>query len=702
MNIEEFALQYSFPLDDFQIESIDALINSYSVLVAAPTGSGKTVIAEFAVFDAFKKNEKVIYTTPLKALSNQKYRDFLERYSDRQVGLLTGDVNINPGANLVIMTTEILRNILYQDKSRLDSVSYVVIDECHYMNDDERGTVWEETIIHSPPHIKFIALSATLSNAKEIVSWMASLRPQIKLIEYNIRPVPLYYYYYVSGKIMSFFTENGEVNPKMYKYVHTSNRKLNAPYEIINSLLKQLYKADMLPAIYFIFSRQACEHTLLECLRSNIYLTNHDEYQEIVEHIKKTLDDYPFLKETGSLTNSVLRALPFGIAVHHAGLVPILRSLIEVLFQKCLIKIIFATETLAAGINMPARTTIVSSLSKRVDDGHRLLTVNEFTQMTGRAGRRGKDTIGNSLIIYDGYQGLFEAKELIDGKLEPITSHFSLSYNMVINLLSNFSPEQIPTVLKLSFGQYLANKKIINRQLTLKNMQNNINKLQNRTTAKDEYKLIKKLERKIKTLENEIQNHKELYVDTFYRLVNVLKHFDNIIEDNNLYLLTPAGQLTAHIRAENDLLISLALSNTEVANLSSIELAALLSSLIYESRRESLNIVIIKSKPLKIALGKVAYIKNKLEGIQMKYRLDMPLTMERAIIPLVLKWGNRCTWEDLKRDTSLDDGDIIRPFRQLIDLLHQLERVTILPDSLLEKIKDAINRLDRDILQIII
>ena len=702
MELKEFAAQYSFPLDDFQVKAIDALLNSNSVLVAAPTGSGKTVIAEFAVFNAFDKKQKVIYTTPLKALSNQKYRDFIDRYSENKVGLITGDVNINASAPLVIMTTEILRNILYQDKTRLDSVEYVILDECHYMNDRERGTVWEETIIHCPEHIKLVALSATLSNAKEIVSWMGTLRPKIKLIEYNIRPVPLYYYYYIAGRVMPFFDNNGDVNNKIYKYVNKGKRNLNAPFEIVSPILKQLDKSDMLPAIYFIFSRGACEQTLMECLRSNVRLTTYDEHETIIEKIQKTLNDYPSLKETGYVTNSVLKALPYGVAVHHAGLVPVLRSLIEVLFQQGLVKIVFATETLAAGINMPARTTIISSISKRGDYGHRLLTVNEFTQMTGRAGRRGKDTLGNSVIVYDGYQSLYEAKHLIDGELEPISSHFSLSYNMVINLLSNFNSEEIPTVLKLSFGQYLSNKDIINRNFQLKNMENNIKKLQKATKSKRVNKLIERLERKIKTTEYEIQNQKEVYVDIFYRLVKVLKYFDNIIEENNLYLLTPTGQLTAHIRAEKDLLISLALSNNDVVNLTSIELAALLSSLIYEARRERKSVTVIHSKSLKRALARVINIKNKLEGIQEKYRIDMELSIERESIPLVLKWGSGCSWAELKRNTPLDDGDIVRAFRQLIDLLHQLERVSTLPDTLQEKIKDAIKRLDRDILQIVI
>ena len=709
MNIENFTSRYSFPLDQFQLDAINALTNSESVLVSAPTGSGKTVIAEFGVFDAFEKNKKIVYTTPLKALSNQKYRDFLSQYPENRVGLITGDANINQNAPLVIMTTEILRNILYQDKSRLDNVEYIIIDECHYMNDQDRGTVWEETIIHCPEHIKIIALSATIANSEEIASWIASLRHNIRLIEYNIRPVPLYHYCYIGGKLLPFFDENKNVNSQLNghfsKLENLKKRKRSNEYihETSLGLLRRLHNSDMLPAIFFIFSRQGCEDVMINFLNNGVSFTTAEEHDEIVDHIKKKLEEYPSLKETGASTNLVLRALPMGMAVHHAGLVPILRSFIEVLFQKGLIKIVFATETLAAGINMPARTTIISSLSKRGDNGHRPLTVNEFTQMTGRAGRRGKDSRGNCIVLYDGQQTLYDVRNVITGDLEPINSHFSLSYNMILNLLGNFQFSQIPPVLKLSFGQYLMNKDIINLQLEISGWEGRLKQLQKKTHNQSLEKKVKKVERKIRIIGRQIERQQNVYLNNFYNLLKVLKHFDQLVSvDKNNYLLTPSGQLTSYIRARNDLIISLMLLSPEVEELSSIELAAFLGSLTYEPRRESKEPAIIRSKILKHAFVRALNLRNRIEDVQEDNGINMPVTIERGIIPIVMKWGTGCRWEEMKEEANLDDGDLIRAFRQLIDLLHQLERIQILPEALMLKIKDAIRRLDRDILQIIV
>ncbi|MEZ0373807.1 MAG: DEAD/DEAH box helicase, partial [Candidatus Sericytochromatia bacterium] len=480
--IARFKARYPFALDAFQIEASETLLDGRSVLVTAPTGSGKTIVAEFAIFDALDRQLQVIYTTPLKALSNQKYRDLLEHYPEERVGLVTGDLSINPSADVVVMTTEILRNILYQNPRRLDSVLYVVIDECHYMNDVDRGTVWEEIIIHAPSHLCLVALSATIANAEELANWISSIHNEMRVIEHLERSVPLQYFYFSEEKLLHVFNSKGKLNVLLErlankqkeekKLLHKDRRKgggkRSRPETVPEGrVLAALAQKDMLPAIYFIFSRKNCDESLSGCLDAGMDMTSAEEKKAIKQAVNQLLHEHPSLKETGHSTENLLMGLPLGIAAHHAGLVPVLRHLVELLFQRNLVKVVFATETLAAGINMPARTTIISSLSKRTDIGHRILTVNEFTQMTGRAGRRGMDKEGFCVILGSLYQSPYQALELIQGDYDPIGSHFTLSYNMVLNLVRHAERKEVRQVLQRSFGQYLSNKEMINLNLLL-------------------------------------------------------------------------------------------------------------------------------------------------------------------------------------------------------------------------------------------
>lgn len=471
--IEQFEKSYPFPLDKFQIKAAKALLDRKSVLVTAPTGSGKTVIAEFAIFDALDRNLRTIYTTPLKALSNQKFRDLSEQYGSNNVGLLTGDVSINSGAKILVMTTEILRNILYQDISRTDDVLYVILDECHYMNDRERGTVWEEIVIHCPSHILFVALSATVSNAKELSGWITSIHNKTVIIDHPHRPVPIEHLYFSKGKVVNLLNKEGSKNTTLSR----SDAPYRKPNEVsTNHLLKELRDKNLLPAIYFVFSRRGCDQNLENALMAKLNLVTKEEKNQILDIVKKVERENPSLYETSPITKKLMRALPQGIAVHHAGLVPIMRHLVEILFQKNLIKVVFATETLAAGINMPARTTVISSLSKRGDFGHEVLSVNSFTQMTGRAGRRGKDDVGYCVIVDDGKEPYSEAVRLVQSPPDEIKSNFSISYNMVLNLLRNFTFEDIKNILRKSFGQYVSNKEIIDLKSDLEQQQQSIEK----------------------------------------------------------------------------------------------------------------------------------------------------------------------------------------------------------------------------------
>jgi superfamily II RNA helicase len=456
---EDFALQLPFAPDGFQQEAIAHIANDRSVVVCAPTGSGKTLIAEFAAYRCLDKGKKLFYTTPLKALSNQKFTDLKERFGEQNVGLLTGDMAINRDARMVVMTTEVFRNMLYglsSDSHLLEAVDTVVLDECHFMNDRERGTVWEECIIYCPRHIHLIALSATVANAEELTRWIDKEHGPTSLVFSDFRPVPLRFSYYFKDKIQPLFEQGStkELNkqlkgdtqvPREVRKKQTSGRP--------DKLLTALAEKDMLPAIVFTFSRRGCDDALKQC--KGIDLLPPEQSDKLKSEIDTYLEQHPYLAE-----HQHLPYLYMGFASHHAGLLPALKVLVESLFQQGLLKVVFATETLAAGINMPARTTVISSISKRTGEGHRLLTASEFLQMSGRAGRRGMDTIGYVVIMSSAFKSAKEVAQLASSPAEPLNSQFTPTYGMVLNLLSRHTMDECEFLLNKSFGQFTAERRL--------------------------------------------------------------------------------------------------------------------------------------------------------------------------------------------------------------------------------------------------
>jgi len=446
---------FNFELDDFQQEAINFIKEGKSVVVCAPTGAGKTVIAQSAIHLALENNQRIFYTTPLKALSNQKYFDFSKLYGEDKVGLLTGDTSINREAQIVVMTTEVFRNMLYGTtfgtvRDNLQDVKYVVLDEVHYMNDEQRGTVWEESIIYCPTNIQIIALSATVQNSKQLTDWINSVHSKTELVYTDFRPVPLKFYYYDSSKpydILPLLTQNGLLNNKIKpesKYKHFNKKKAQNP---VSKIISVLNEKDMLPAIYFTFSKKKCDENAKKCL--GLELLSKDERKIAEIEVDNYIKENPYLEN-----NNQIELLKNGVASHHAGLLPSWKVLVERLFQKGLIKVVFATETLAAGINMPARTTIISSISKRGDNGHRLLTANEFLQMSGRAGRRGMDKIGYVVIVGTPFQTPLEVAALATAKSNPLESKFSPCYSMVLNLLQRFTLEEAKELILKTFGYF--------------------------------------------------------------------------------------------------------------------------------------------------------------------------------------------------------------------------------------------------------
>ena len=450
---------FPFQLDDFQLEAITALNQGESVIVCAPTGSGKTLVGEYAIHRALAMGRRVFYTTPLKALSNQKLRDFRQTFGEENVGLLTGDTSINRDAAVVVMTTEIFRNMLYgttigEVGVTLQDVQAVVLDECHYMNDRQRGTVWEESVIYCPPEIQLVGLSATVANGDQLTDWIAEVHGPTRLIYSDYRPVPLNFHFAVEKGIFPLLNERGTgMHPRLKNYRKPPRRqrgqKKKPAIASLPGIVGQLQQKDMLPAIYFIFSRKGCDKSVQAVAHMNLVT------QAESELLKRRIDSF-LQRNPEAVRANQLEPLYRGIAAHHAGILPAWKSLVEQLFQAGLIKVVFATETLAAGINMPARTTVIASLSKRTDDGHRLLHASEFLQMSGRAGRRGMDEQGHVVTVESPFEGAREASQLALSPPDPLVSQFTPSYGMVLNLLQVHTVEEAQELIERSFGQYLA------------------------------------------------------------------------------------------------------------------------------------------------------------------------------------------------------------------------------------------------------
>jgi superfamily II RNA helicase len=457
-----FARRYAFPLDDFQVAAILAILERSSVIVSAPTGAGKTLVAEFAIHDALAAKRRVAYTTPLKALSNQKYADFCRQFGVAEVGILTGDVKVNSRASVLVMTTEILRNMFYT--GTLEGLRHVVLDECHYMGDESRGTVWEEIIVNAPKDVTLVALSATVANVREIADWIGLVHRPIQPIIHPHRPVPLRYHVAdVAAEIHSLESvragrakligiEGGRDEGRGRFYA----RRVAAP----PAVLEELEQRKWLPAIYFIFSRAGCERAMDEVLQEGAPLLDRARGREVEQAIAEAIEDSPTLGAS-ALNQSIFEALRAGVGLHHAGILPSLKRLTEVLFERGLVRVVFATETMSLGIHMPARSVVLQGLTKRTDRGFRALATNELTQMAGRAGRRGIDPEGQCVIALDARDSLEEALSVVDGSPEPITSQFRLGFGSVALLVETVRDEAaIRRVVESSFGQYQSLRRI--------------------------------------------------------------------------------------------------------------------------------------------------------------------------------------------------------------------------------------------------
>ncbi|MET9317476.1 DEAD/DEAH box helicase [Kribbella sp. NPDC003505] len=509
--VKEFRALYDFELDEFQLRACAALEDGHQVLVAAPTGSGKTLVGEFAVHLALERGQKCFYTTPIKALSNQKYGDLVSRYGADKVGLLTGDNSVNSEAPIVVMTTEVLRNMLYAGSQTLLGLSYVVMDEVHYLADRSRGAVWEEVLIHLPDSVSVVSLSATVSNAEEFGDWLETVRGNTVVVLEEKRPVPLFQHVMVGKRLHDLFageaptarvgapakpSKSGNpakagapakadlkdlVNPQLVRIARDDNRIFRddsrkprrrrdlpkgrpakthfTPYR--SDVVEELDAGALLPAIFFIFSRKGCEDAVVQCLRSGLRLTKPSERDEIKRVVAERTADLPD-EDLGVLGyHDFAEALSRGIAAHHAGMLAAFKEVVEELFARGLIKVVFATETLALGINMPARTVVLEKLSKWNGEAHVDITPGEYTQLTGRAGRRGIDVEGHAVVLWQPGFDPREVAGLASTRTYPLRSSFSPSYNMAVNLVRQVGRTRARDMLELSFAQFQSDQAVV-------------------------------------------------------------------------------------------------------------------------------------------------------------------------------------------------------------------------------------------------
>ncbi len=485
--LAEFAAGLPFELDPFQRTACEALEDGHGVLVCAPTGAGKTVVGEFAVHLALARGDKCFYTTPIKALSNQKHTDLVGRHGAESVGLLTGDTSINGNAPVVVMTTEVLRNMLYADSSTLDGLGYVVMDEVHYLADRFRGAVWEEVILQLPEQVKVVGLSATVSNAEEFGDWLVTVRGDTAVVVDEHRPVPLWQHMMVGRRMFDMFVEGGSgelrVEPGLVQHTRDlesqqpvwrergRRRNGGGPHGRGNGVrfrppsrldvITRLERDGLLPAITFIFSRAGCDAAVAQCVRSGLRLTTEQESAEIRVIVDARTADLPEA-DLGVLGYWEWReALERGIAAHHAGMLPAFKETVEQLFVRGLVKCVFATETLALGINMPARTVVLEKLVKFNGESHVELTAGEYTQLTGRAGRRGIDVEGHAVVLWQPGLDPAQVAGLASTRTYPLRSSFRPGYNMAVNLLGRLGRQQARELLEQSFGQFQADRSVV-------------------------------------------------------------------------------------------------------------------------------------------------------------------------------------------------------------------------------------------------
>ena len=750
-----FAESFPFELDPFQIEACHALEDGKGVLVAAPTGAGKTIVGEFAVDLVINSGGKCFYTTPIKALSNQKYQELSYKYGDDKIGLLTGDTSINSEAQIVVMTTEVLRNMIYSNSSTISDLRYVVMDEVHYLADKFRGAVWEEILIHLSDAVQVISLSATVSNAEEFGEWLQTVRGDTEVIVSEIRPVPLYQHVLFGNRLIDLFGDNQKLNPELTRLERDTYRQIKGnwrdkpkgPKSLMRSeIVEKLDREGLLPAITFIFSRNNCDAAVRQCLAAGIRLTNSEERREIRSAITRNMKN---LAEDDLVVLGYYEwadALERGIAAHHAGLLPAFKVTVEELFQKGFVKAVFATETLALGINMPARTVVLEKLSKWNGEGHVAISPGEYTQLTGRAGRRGIDIKGNAVILWNNDLDSTSVGGLASTRTYPLKSSFKPTYNMSINLISQFGSNRARTSLESSLAQFQADKAVVGLAKQIRKnelvrddlyrqvechagnfmeyaaMRGEIKKLETdgrrskrkRHEIEEEIGNIRKrlkqhpshncpdrdnhsrlteraqrLQREIDGLTERINSRTNVIAKRFDRIKVILDKFGYIDND----VITKSGKLLAKIYGETDLLISESIQAGVFNTLAPADLVSVISACIYESRNDEA--AKVPRGDVQLALAVVSKIYAKIHDAESDMNLEPMRAPDLGFCWASHKWASGHSLTSILKGSELTVGDFVRAMKQIIDLLRQLRAAA---PELQPIIDQSLKQIDRGVI----
>ena len=635
-------MQYKgFKLHPFQEAAIKAIQKDRSVLVSAPTGAGKTVIAEYAIEDGLKRGTRVVYTSPVKALTNQKYRDFGETYGDR-IGIMTGDVTINGEAPVLLMTTEILRNTIFEDAQRLSDVSYVIMDEIHYISDLDRGTVWEECLMFAPKGIHFLGLSATISNLEQFQSWMTSVREEeVELVETDFRPVPLRHHLFVPGFGVARVSQMNKAVQAAMPHIDARKRRRRpkggkrVPFDIID----QLVEDDLLSCLYFCFSRKECEARARTAQRRR--LLSQKQRDEILGHYDRLCERYE-VKEDGAqeLRNLAGR----GIMYHHAGMLPVYKEIVERLFTTGLVRLLFTTETFAVGVNMPARSVVFSSLRKFDGVGFSYLKTLNYYQMAGRAGRQGLDDEGRVFsVVNPRYDTQKDMKKVIFGKMDPLISRFNLSYSGVLNLYRTLKGDLDSAVERsLAAWQQGGNPKRMKALLNAR----------------------------LKVLESE-----------------------GYLADKET--LTGKGRLCCRINGYEIQMTELYWAGC-FQDLSAEDCAVMVTSVVHEARRSDMSHR-IEDVGIGAARNRARKRIRAFRRRESKAGLEYPIKdLDFSLTGTVRAWLRGARFEDLQNFTSTQGGDIVRTMRMTIQVLRQFGEAAREDASLHSRMLEAASLLNRD------
>ena len=763
----QFVEQFDFGFDEFQIKACQAVEDGKGVLVAAPTGAGKTVVGEFAAFSALAQGKKCFYTTPIKALSNQKFHEFVERFGEGRVGLLTGDTNINSEADVLVMTTEVLRNMLYANSNTLKNLGSVVMDEVHYLADKSRGAVWEEVLIHLMESVQVISLSATVSNAEEFGDWLGEVRGSTEVIVSEIRPIPLYQHVLIGDRLVDLFREQGRINPEILGLEREALRNVRTPRhrrerfgDTDNGLtrpdiIEKLQRENLLPAITFIFSRAGCDAAVKQCLAAGIKLTTTEERVEIAQTAARYTQNLAEEDLEVLGYRDWLIALERGIAAHHAGLLPSFKGAVEDLFKRGLVKAVFATETLALGINMPARTVVLEKLTKWNGEAHVSITPGEYTQLTGRAGRRGIDIEGNAVVQWSPTVDSATAAGLASTRTYPLRSSFTPTYNMSINLIARFGRERAHGSLESSFAQFQADRAVVGlvRQIKknnsaaaeltdsaqchlgdfseysriridIKELERLLSKRDGRRSI-DQRQRVKleneldgmrralrqhschscndretharfaekadRLDRESEGLRSRVENRTHVIAKTFDRICDVLTHLGYIEGEKPL----EQGKILAKIFAESDLLLTESIRRGVFDSLTPPELLSVASAMIYQGRSSEPYSPKMPSENVANALVAVSKIWIELEAIENEFDVKTQREPDFGFCYPAYRWANGHSLSSVLKGTDMTVGDFVRSIKQLIDLLTQIGGAA---EELRPACREGIKRLDRGVI----